>query len=116
MFAVKSPALERKTELERWEIMSKPDERIAELEQQVKRITNAQGAQFTTLLTAMKDLEDHANANVVRINARFDRIEKRFDHIEEALTSMKNVLETVSALLYKKFGDHPDTNFERHGE
>jgi hypothetical protein len=75
--------------------MNKSIERIEALEQQTKRLTDAQGAQFTTILK------------------RFDAIETRLTNIETSLASIQDVLHTVAAMIYKLAGDHPDSNHER---
>ena len=79
---------------------------VDELKQRVDTLVGAQGAQFSSILAHLKGMNDNMNANNRRIEARFDKI-------EEALSKMQNVLETVSALIYRKFGDHPDANHER---
>ena len=66
------------------------EERVTALERQVKRITDAQAAQFTTVL-------------------------QRFTAIDTRLASMNDTLQMVARLIYKKFGDNPDNSHERFG-
>ena len=88
--------------------MSKPEERIGELEQRVTTLVRAQGAQFTSLLKRIDEFEK-------RTEARFTLLETRLDAIDKALGNIQAVLQPMAFLLRKIAGDNPDANYERHG-
>jgi chaperonin cofactor prefoldin len=71
---------------------------VDELRGRVDVLVQAQAAQFSTILK------------------RFDTINQRLATIEASLQSIQDILEPMAVLIYKIAGDHPDSNFERHGE